>query len=664
VLHAAPVNPHLKNASWRAQLFARLPARWARVIERRVREADIKHGDWHHANSYLREHASAWQETIFRLDASIEDIRQSALKRADEAAGLVARLASVDAIVEALRALCQRWRVAFPDVETDGGAIARVLDARWWNRRLRVEHGRKVEAHAIRLGMVSAKADKYISEENLRRGRAQDTRNAETLARTLAVNEDGECFSLAELAAKSISNKRIRRGELMLRMRGMEEVAADYGCVAEFAVVTAPSRFHAVRADGTPNPKYDPANTPRECQAYLTKQFAACRSWLHRNGVPFFGMRTVEAHQDGTPHWNLLVFLPDNAAVQAWRMAIIAYFLENDPQNDAADEETDDKPGREKGARARRVRFETIDAAKGGATGYIAKYISKNVDGHGLETDLAGDPIMQTVQRVEQWAKLHGIRMFQPIGGGAPVTAWREFRRIEGAAIQGAPEAVQRAWIAAQRVPGQDEADDKRADYAEFIRAYGGPYTKRKDGNFRLHKVEQKGLGRYGEPLGMRPAGIAARGMWAEDKGGIVGVIQVFAEKVVPSVRREWTIARSADARVLGRSVSASAERAPSRTRVNNCTGDANETGKHGDFQSAKRGGNHAYAHGKGEIVRGAAARGRGSAGFRGAEADGARGGTTHEGIQGNRTARRSGRAPVNHRDSRDISTSEGDQNA
>jgi hypothetical protein len=653
MLHAAPVNPHLKNHAWRAQLYARLPARWARTIERRVREADIEHGDWNHANTYLREHASDWSDAVFRLDASIEDIRACALKRAEEAGALVARLATNDAVCTALKALCERWKVAYPDVETDGGAIARVLDARWWTRRLRVEHCRKVEAQAIRLGMVSAKSDKYISQENLRRGIAQDTRNAETLARTLAVNEDGECFSLAELAAKSISNKRIRRSELMLRMRGMEEVAGDYGCVAEFAVVTAPSRYHAVRADGTPNPKYDPANTPRECQAYLTGQFAKCRSWLHRNGIPFFGMRTVEAHQDGTPHWNLLVFLPDNAAVQAWRMAIIAYFLENDPQNDLAEEETDGKPGREKGARARRVRFETIDAAKGGATGYIAKYISKNVDGHGLDTDLAGDPILQTVQRVEQWAKLHGIRMFQPIGGGAPVTQWRELRRIEGAALKGAPEELQRAWIAAQRVPGQDGKDDKRADYAEFIRAYGGPYVKRKDGNFRLHKVEQKGLGRYGEPLGEKPAGIAARGTWTTyvDKGGIVGEIAIEREGwgEVLSVRRVWTIARSTDARLLGRSVSASAQRAPSRTRVNNCTGDSKNERNQCDRPSG--GGRER------EAVRGANGGRRATQDFRRHAADGTRGGTAHQGIQGNRTARRGGRTSVNPRDKRDFST-------
>ncbi|MEX3955900.1 replication endonuclease [Trinickia sp. EG282A] len=601
-----------------------------------MQRLDLGNRDWKTANSYLREHVADWSDAVFRLDASLDDIRSCAARRAGEAAALVERLGSLDAIVAALQALCARWKVAYPDVDTDGGAVARVLDPGWWNRRLRVAHCRKVENQAIRLGLVSAKGDKYLTLQNLRRGRAQDERNAHVMANTLAINEDGECFSLAELIAKSVSNKVIRRGELMLRMRGMEEVARELACVAEFDVITAPSRFHAVRANGQPNEKYERENTPRECQAYLSGQFAKLRSWCHRHRIPFFGLRTVEAHQDGTPHWNVLVFLPDEAARQAWRMALVHYFLDND----SADED---------GARERRLRMETIDEAKGDATGYIAKYISKNVDGHGLTEDLAGDPIMQTVQRVEQWAKLHGIRMFQPIGGGgAPVTLWREMRRIkgEGASLAGAPEAMQRAWIAAQRVPGAVEGEeDKRADFAEFIRAYGGPYVKRQDAALALYKEAQAGLGKYGEPLDDRPAGIIARGLSAVDMGGLVGVIQV-ADKVYRSERRQWIIQRRAQVR----SVSAGAERAPSRTRVNNCT----EEGQHGHGSERDCSGNGAL-HQRREARDAARARGEmpGSA----KEAPYDRALDVRERTSTGFRSRERGRSAVIPRDSRDFST-------
>jgi hypothetical protein len=407
---------------------------------------------------------------------------------------------------------------------------------------------------AIRLGLVSGKADRYLSEENRRRGSAQQTRNGEAMARTLAINEDGEIFTLAQLIEKSVSNPAIRRGELMLRMRGMEEIGKEYGCAVEFAVVTPSSRFHAVRSNGSINERYD-ASTPRDAHTYLQSQWVKCRSWLHRRGVAFYGMRTVEAHQDGTPHWNLMVFLRDPKHVALWREALETYFL------------LADNP-LEPGALEHRCRFEEVTDAKGGATGYIAKYISKNVDGYGMTEDLAGDPIIESAQRVGLWAKLHGIRQFQPIAGGAPVTVWRELRRIAGDAMDGAPDALRRAWIAAQRVPGKEGEEDKRADYAEFMRACGGPWIKRKERALWLHMVEQPGVGRYGEPLGMKAAGVVARGVVAEDRGGIVGIVERVAVRSVLSVRRSWTIVKNQDAGFLG----LGARSAPSRTRVNNCT--------------------------------------------------------------------------------------------
>lgn len=489
-----------------------------------------------------------YAETVLPLTASLSDIRECAQRRAAEAQSIAERLTSMDAILPALGALCARWRIALPNIERSGGIVARVIDPGWWARRLRRVHGRQTEALAIKLGLVSARTDPYISDENLRRSLAQNERNQQMLKRTQAINEDGEIFTLAELADKSVSNPAIRRGELMLRMRGMEEIAQENGYTCEFAVVTPPSRFHAVRANGSINEKYDGA-TPRDTQDYLQKQWSRCRAWLQRQDVSFYGMRTVEAHRDGTPHWNLMVFIRDPAHAKLWRGALTRYFLLKD---------SPDEPG----ARAHRLRFERITAEKGSATAYIAKYISKNIDGKGIELDLYGEPIAQSTQRVQAWAKQWGIRQFQAIGG-APVTVWRELRRIEESALTGAPEAMQRAWQAAQRTKrcDGDENNDKRADYAEFIRACGGPWSKKDDAVLWLHKEPQEGLGRYGGPLAPHAAGVVVRGEWSVDHGGIVGVIRTVMAKAVCSVRRTWTIVKAAPA-----------DFSSSRTRVNNCT--------------------------------------------------------------------------------------------
>ena len=61
-----------------------------------------------------------------------------------------------------------------------------------------------------------------------------------------------------------------------------------------------------------------------------------------------------------------------------------------------------------------------MDPAKGGAVGYIVKYIAKNIDGHqiGDEGDLEAETAAsEGARRVRAWASLWGLRQFQQLGG-------------------------------------------------------------------------------------------------------------------------------------------------------------------------------------------------------------------------------------------------------
>lgn len=434
-------------------------------------------------------------------------------------------LSDMAALRGRMAAFVGRYGISPPDDEkTDAAAVKRMTSPAWWRRGLRKVQGRAIESEAIRFGFVSRKGEIYASDVAVERRTQQRRRNAAGLEATEAINLDtGESYNLGELAAKSVTNPVIRRGELMVRIRGFEEIAIGLGHVGEFWTATCPSRMHkkASNAAGAvfDNQKYD-GTTPREAQQYLTKTWAKFRAAAHRRGLRIYGFRIAEPHHDGTPHWHLLVFTPaklddGREAVPRLRALFRRYFLE-----DSADEP---------GAKKRRCEFKRIDPDKGTAAGYIAKYISKNIDGGGyrVQKDIEGHDEIVPSSRVEAWASTWGIRQFQQVGG-PPVGVWRELRRVQ--AEEAKTEVVEAARSAADA-----------GNFRRFVEVMGGPVVKRKELPIRVAYTRpgerydyQRGecypaeMNRYGEV----------------SPGAVFGVVDMAADRAVPSMRFRWEVRR------------------------------------------------------------------------------------------------------------------------
>lgn len=343
---------------------------------------------------------------------------------AKEAAARMQRLAAIwqanntptPIILRTLRQVARRHRVELPMKPGMTAAINRLTHPAWWRQAFRLRF-RHVEHAAIGAGQVHAHASPYLSPRAARRFERDRLRTAELLESLEAVNQvTGEVIALDELAANSLANPANRRKALAARIKGIEQHAEAEGMKALFLTLTCPSRMHPRRSEGgAQNGRFD-GTSPRQAQRYL------CRVWSHamrkmkHDGVTTYGLRIVEPHHDACPHWHALVFVaPDQAGALIDTMR--AYALRDSP----------DEPG----ALKHRFVVKHVDPTKGSAVGYVLKYVSKSIDGEGVETDdESTESGTDAARRIVGWARLWGIRQFQFFGLPA-ITPTRELFRCE-----------------------------------------------------------------------------------------------------------------------------------------------------------------------------------------------------------------------------------------
>ncbi|WP_201149223.1 replication endonuclease [Klebsiella michiganensis] len=355
--------------------------------------------------------------------------------------------------------------------------FARLQKDKWWLGKLRKIHDRWREHLMIATTYVSKVSSPYCSEPCLREWTAQKKANFEYLqAMELEDRDTGERTSLLDKVMGSVSNPKIARNELMVRMRGFEDMANEMGLAGMFYTLTAPSRYHATHVhSGKRNDKYCNAS-PRKTQKYLCNVWSRVRAKWRREGIRTFGFRVAEPHHDGTPHWHLLLFLRPEEVELATDI-FHEYALQED--------------GSEPGAAEYRFTAKPIDEEFGSATGYIAKYISKNIDGYGMDGESdheSGKPVKEMAMRVRAWASRWSIRQFQQIGG-APVSTWRELRRL------GSRELVLHPELEAARAAAD------APDWPGYVNAQGGPFVTRDCLRVRLNYEYTENGNDYGDTV-------------------------------------------------------------------------------------------------------------------------------------------------------------------
>jgi len=351
------------------------------------------------------------------------------------------------------------YGIPAPRAKNDQGFKARLTCPRWWRRVLGRTQSRLDESTLIQQGRVAKHREKYSSNLAVHRVGKRAHQCAEFLKTQSMVSDSSDLVDMATIVQSSLANPTNRRAELMIRMAGFEAYAQQHGYVGEFYTLTCPSKYHRYSGAAL-NDKYQEF-TPKDAQQYLVKQWSKIRAAYARQDIKPFGFRVAEPHHDGCPHWHMLLFVKAEYRNDL-REIFSRYALEED--------------GQEQGADKHRFTFVEIDSEVGSATGYIAKYISKNL---GFSID---DPEHDTNdasksygQRVKAWASVWGIRQFQQIGG-APVTVWRQLRKLSESLDDELLESARQA------------ADESR--WSDYLQIMGGVDASRKDHTIALDKKQ------------------------------------------------------------------------------------------------------------------------------------------------------------------------------
>lgn len=455
------------------------------------------------ANRSLLELDKRLRVADLKISASGDELEKFAKNKASECSFAANKHQYSDEAYEICCQLISTYKIEPPKPKDFAGdtypCIKRLCDSRWWLRKLRKKQRQTLESIARDIGRVCQQRSAYSSTFAQTVRSQQKALNLDYLDKSFIENNEGERYSLRDLHDRSVSNPVVRRAELMTRINGFELVADQLGHIGEFYTITAPSRMHARLKRGGPNPKFD-GTTPDQAHQHLCTIFKRVRSKLHRDGKFIYGVRVVEPNHDGTPHWHLLLFMEPSSKDHV-RSVFKEYSLQID--------------GNERGAKKHRFKAVPIDKEKGSAAGYVAKYISKNIDGQYIDQDLNGNDAQSSAKAIDAWASTYNIRQFQFIGSPS-VTVWRELRRFANSKrsedIDPVKEpALYEAMLAADA-----------AEWAAFVMLMGGVCIKSSDRPIKpIYKVElgfdsetgeilQENLTRYGNPKPPRIIGLSS----------------------------------------------------------------------------------------------------------------------------------------------------------
>ncbi|EHH3732196.1 TPA: replication endonuclease [Vibrio parahaemolyticus] len=266
----------------------------------------------------------------------------------------------------------------------------------------------------------------YATKRMTKYRQMQREHNAKFLAKK-AISVNKKLVTLNNFA----NNAQKKVCELYSKVKGMQEYAEELGYDWAFVTITAPAFYH-------PNPVKGrfswSGENAKKAQQYFLEKWSAFGKDIAKKGYPMkegtmFGLRVVELHQDGCPHWHIVVFYDPCLASDN-----LIKLVDND--GIFAKHFASDSAYALKIVKGKRIFDGESRQAVASAASYSFKYILKAVGADILDDFSTNSTIEDTknieagIEKIEAWKAALNIRSYQTFGFSGSSSSWNATRKI------------------------------------------------------------------------------------------------------------------------------------------------------------------------------------------------------------------------------------------
>lgn len=301
----------------------------------------------------------------------------------------------------------------------------------------------------LQLGLVGGKHGARRATNRCINERSEMIKNTEHFLNTHeVVSKNRNRLKLADIAL----TREKRLAEIYSMAGGIQKLAEAQEMTWASCVTSLPPHLHinptkgAFSWDGT---------LPNKSIKYLSKRWGRMRAYCAKRKITLAGLWTVEAHEDGTPHINFLLYFEQHES-EFVKNAFEIYFKHSD----------------------KAIKFkmggDVVAGVKPAAfASYALKYFTKTFN---VEALLKDDD-KETALKEEAWASSFGLRRYG-FFGIPPLGPWRRLRASDKAPCDKETELLWR--------------EARKGDAAAFISLNGGLGIKNSRRKFKPVSVPHK----------------------------------------------------------------------------------------------------------------------------------------------------------------------------